>query len=322
MLLLLLVAVSSIYFYPVWKDAGVLQRNMEAGQIAFELEVELDRAALEKGQEKVLENLAKLTGYVEDALFRLRIMGSARGDEIQVMIYPEGEENPLIELYLSDELDAVNETLPYNSIRRNLVEKYGLLDHIMPAEMEAVYMTLEQTEQIFNLDLSRIREFRLPDLGAARSAGGYFLVLALASKEKLEQGCRYRIETEQVCMEVSVGEEQGQVRIEFSMENPGELTEQQSELLSRLGMELPVEELQLLKHISAVIEPGKGEKPEAPTRFMDQEKVDLIVKIRDLIQDISDFFTSEEETIQGWDGCGQPSGIPEGFPHTFGGRPG
>ena len=56
-------------------------------------------------------------------------------------------------------------------------------------------------------------------------------------------------------------------------------------------------ELQMLKSISAVIEPGKGEKPEAPTRFMDQEKVDLIVKIRDLIREISDFFTPEEKRL-------------------------
>lgn len=303
-----------IYFYPIWKDAGVLQRHMAAGQFAFELEVELDRAALESGQKKLLENLAKLTGYEEDALFRLRIEGCVREDKIRALIYPEGEAEPLIELYLSEELDAINETLPYNTIRRNLVEKYALLDHIMPAEREAVYMTLEQVEQIFDLDLSRIRKFCLPDFDAGRSAAGYFPLLALASKEKTEQGCRYGIEAGQVRMEVEVevgsfvsggngdvqpgsGEKQGTVRIEFSMEHPGELAEQTAELLSRLGMELPVQELQLLKSISVVMEPGKGETPAAPTRFIGQDKVDLIVKIRDLIQDITGFFTPKEETL-------------------------
>lgn len=300
-----------IYSYPIWKDAGVLRRYMAAGQFTFDLEVELDRTALEAGQAKLLENLAKLTGYEEDALFRLRIKGRTRGDKIQALIYPEGEEEPLMELYLSDELDAVNETLPYNTIRKNLVEKVALLDHIMPAELEAVYMTLEQVEQIFDLDLSRIREFHLPEFSTDRSTAAYFPLLALAPKERTEQGCRYGVAMEQVRMEVEIGssgsgengnaepggEETGIVRIEFSMENPGELAEQQAALLSRLGMELPVGELQMLKSISAVIEPGKGEKPEAPTRFMDQEKVDLIVKIRDLIREISDFFTPEEKRL-------------------------
>lgn len=301
-----------IYFQPIWKDAGVLQRHMAAGQFTFELEVELDRAALESGQKKLLENLAKLTGYEEDALFRLRIEGCVREDKIRALIYPEGEEEPLIELYLSEKMDAVNETLPYNTIRRNLVEKYALLDHIMPAEREAVYMTLEQVEQIFDLDLSRIREFRLPDLDAGRSVAGYFPLLALASKEKTEQGCRYGIEAGQVRMEVEVGsfvsggngdvqpdgrENPGAVRIEFSMEHPGEQAEQTAELLSRLGMELPVRELQMLKNISVVMEPGKGEAPTAPIRFIGQDKVDLIVKIRDLIQDITGFFTPKEGTL-------------------------
>ena len=182
-----------IYSYPIWKDAGVLRRYMAAGQFTFDLEVELDRTALEAGQAKLLENLAKLTGYEEDALFRLRIKGRTRGDKIQALIYPEGEEEPLMELYLSDELDAVNETLPYNTIRKNLVEKVALLDHIMPAELEAVYMTLEQVEQIFDLDLSRIREFHLPEFSTDRSTAAYFPLLALAPKERTEQGCRYGV---------------------------------------------------------------------------------------------------------------------------------
>ncbi len=307
-LTLLLAAVlgACIYSYPIWKDAGVLRRHMAAGQFTFDLEVELDRTALEAGQTKLLENLAKLTGYEEDALFRLRIKGRARGDEIQALLYPEGEEEPLIELYLSDGLDAINETLPYNTIRRNLVEKVSLLDHIMPAELEAVYMTLEQVEQIFDLDLSRIREFHLPESSSGRSIAVYFPLLALASKERTEEGCRYRIEAEQVRMAVGIGssdsgekgnaepdgrEKAGAVRIEFSMENPGALAEQQAALLSRLGIELPVGELKMLKSISVVMEPGKGEAPTAPTQFIGQEKVNLIVEIRDLIRKISDFFT-------------------------------
>lgn len=305
-ILLAAVLGACIYSYPIWKDAGVLRRHMAAGQLTFELEVELDRNALEAGQTKLLENFAKLTGYEEDALFRLRIKGRARGDEMQALIYPEGEEEPLIELYLSDKLDAINETLPYNTIRKNLVEKVALLDHIMPAELEAVYMTLEQVEQIFDLDLSRIREFHLPEFSTDRSTAAYFPLLALAPKERTEQGCRYGMEMEQVRMEVEIGssgsgedgsvepgggEKTGTVKIEFSMENPGELAEQQAALLSRLGMELPVGEMQMLKSISAVVEPGKGEPPTAPTQFVGQEKVDLIVEIWDLIRKISDFFT-------------------------------
>lgn len=72
-ILLAAVLGACIYSYPIWKDAGVLRRHMAAGQLTFELEVELDRNALEAGQAKLLENLAKLTGYEEDALFRVRI---------------------------------------------------------------------------------------------------------------------------------------------------------------------------------------------------------------------------------------------------------
>ena len=176
-------------------------------------------------------------------------------------------------------------------------------------------MTAEQAEQIFHLDLSAVKSFQMPNLGAGKSAVGYFAVLALASKEKLEQGYRYEISADQAVLRVEItdyasegntgtdgegrgGESPGQVRIQLDLTKPGELAAQQSQLLARLGIELPVRELAMLENISIVMEPGKGSEPEAPDRFMDQKKADLIVEIRDLIVKLADLFTSEESPAQ------------------------
>lgn len=316
LLLLLAAALAAcIYLYPVWKAAGILQRHMAAGCFTYELDVQVDKTALEAGQREVLENLAKLTGYDEEAMFRLRVSGTVWEDKIQAMIYPQGGTEPLMELYLSNEVKALNETRPYNTIRSNLIGKYEILEHIMPAEMEAIYMTAEQAEQIFHLDLSAVKSFQMPNLGAGKSAVGYFAVLALASKEKLEQGYRYEISADQAVLRVEItdyasegntgtdgegrgGESPGQVRIQLDLTKPGELAAQQSQLLARLGIELPVRELAMLENISIVMEPGKGSEPEAPDRFMDQKKADLIVEIRDLIVKLADLFTSEESPAQ------------------------
>ena len=135
-ILILLAAVVTgvgIYCYPKWKAAGRLQEGMTSACFSFELEVALDRQAMEAGQVEVLEKLARLTGFEEEAMFRFTVRGSVREDKIHGMFYPMGSEDPLIELYLSSDRDVINETLPYNTIRKNLVSRYGLLDYVMPA---------------------------------------------------------------------------------------------------------------------------------------------------------------------------------------------
>ena len=75
-ILILLAAVLTgvgIYCYPKWKAAGRLQEGMTSACFSFELEVALDRQAMEAGQVEVLEKLARLTGFEEEAMFRFTV---------------------------------------------------------------------------------------------------------------------------------------------------------------------------------------------------------------------------------------------------------
>lgn len=293
--LLLFLAVTAgvcIYFYPVWKAAGILKENMDAPCFTYEMEVELNGAGLEEGQRKLLENLGKLTGFGERSLFSLTVRGSVWEDKIHALIYPKGAQEPLLELYLGEDADILNETLPYNTIRGNLTEKYGILDHIMPAEMEAVYMTLEQLEDIFELDLSRVRDFRLPDPGGQRSRAVYFMLLAFMNREEVQEGSSFAKSLgPEAWLRIELARENDPAVIRLEMRNPGEVLAGKEKLLERLGISLPSEQLTQLNSISAVIRPGRGEAFSFPTRMIDQKKVDLIVGIRDFIRKIGDIFS-------------------------------
>ena len=146
-LLLAAVAGAGLYLYPAWKAAKALGDEMERPCKAFVLEVELDRDAVPREQEKMLGMLAKLTGIPEDAMYRLSIEGSAMEGKVHLLICPDGRTEPLIELYLSEDMSVINETMLYSAIRGNLTEKLGLLDYLMPRQEETVYMTLEQVAE-------------------------------------------------------------------------------------------------------------------------------------------------------------------------------
>ena len=205
--LLLAAAVGAgLYLYPAWKAAKALGDEMELPCKAFVLEVELDRDAVPREQEKMLGMLAKLTGIPEDAMYRLSIEGSAMEGKVHLLICPDGRTEPLIELYLSDDMSVINETMLYSAIRGNLTEKLGLLDYLMPRQEETVYMTLEQVEQLFGADLSGIGDMRLPAPEKEIGAGEYFLLLAVMAREKSGNGYSFALEREQMSLGFDVAD--------------------------------------------------------------------------------------------------------------------
>lgn len=216
LLLLLAIAVYlGIRLYPVWKAAAYLSENMDFAHYTYELEVELDQEKMQREQGRLFEILTEVTGFETEAMCRLTVRGSVWEDTIHAMIYPEGmeevhsTESPLIELYLGSDMDVVNETYIYNAVRNQLAEKVRLLGLVMPEQNEMLYMTLEQVEQIFGLDLKGVRNFSLQTDGDDIGAGQYFIMLALMSREKTGEGSRFTLETEQVELEVTVPEGDG-----------------------------------------------------------------------------------------------------------------
>lgn len=293
-LLLLAAAVIGlgIYFYPKWKAAGLLQEKLSQGRFAYEVRVELDEAALKEGQARVLKILTQLAGFQEDALFTLTIRGVVEEGCTYALIYPKGSSEPLLELYLGSDANVINETMPYNTIRGNLTAKYGLLDYVMPAEQDAVYMTLEQVEQLFDLDLEGVRNFAVPVSKEGLSRLKCFFLLMPMSHEEKGEGDEYKMALAGEGVRLGMSGMSGAERmtLEFEVQDLGAAFEKGREFLSRLGIELPQYELEMLKSVSVSMMPGEGEAIVIPSKLVDQDKVDLLVEIRDLIRKIGEFF--------------------------------
>ena len=318
LLLLLAIAVYlGIRLYPVWKAAVYLAENMDFAHYTYELEVELDQEEMQREQGRLLEILAAVTGFEPEAMCRLTVRGSVWEDTIHALIYPGGmegvqaTESPLIELYLGSDTDVVNETYIYNAVRNHLAEKVRLLGLVMPEQNEMLYMTLEQVEQIFGLDLKGVRDFSLQTDGEGIGAGQYFIMLALMSREKAAEGSSFTLETEQVGLEVTVPEGDSADTVSapilrlhmeqvHSMEDGGSteggfsgkilhsikelagLDGKVDQIFSQMGFPVSGEQLAAVKSLSVTIEPG-GNEIIMPTNFVNQTVVELISRIRELV---------------------------------------
>ena len=285
--LLLLIAAAvclGIRFYPVWRAARYLHENMDLAHYAYELEVELDSGALRREYGSLFTVLTGMTGFEEDALCHLTVRGNVWEDTIHVLLYPQGAGNPLVELYLGNDMDVINETLIYHAVRSHLAEQFRLFGLVLPEQEESLYMSLEQVEQRFGLDLESVRNFGLPFTGDEISAVRYFILLAVMDREKGEGRSLYSLETGQMAagIEVPEGGSDVPLTLRLHIEKPGETDEKILGIISRLGFPVDRGRLSMVKSVSLTMVPG-GNEIVMPENFVNQTVVELISRIRELL---------------------------------------
>lgn len=276
---------AGLYFYPTWKAAKILEEKMGLSSLAYELEVKIDREKLPEEQRKTLDILAELTGVSEDAIYQLTIEGSAQGDKIGMTIYPEGAAKPLTEIYLEGDTCVINETMLYDAVRSQLTGQYPLLGYLMPEQKETQYITLEQIEQLFGVELGEIRAFHLPKADSSLTAKQYFILLAAMSREKQAGGWQFGMDAEQARLRFEI-EGDSSVNLQFHIQNPSQTLPQGAWLLSRIGIEAPDVQLDMVESFSVALTPEENATVTMPTNSVSQSVIDMISEIRTWLEGI------------------------------------
>ncbi len=281
-LIILLAAGSAalFYAYPRWKAARLMQEKIDFACFSYELEAELDLEELPREQADIIETLAELTGIRTEALCSPVLRGSVWEDRIHILLYLQGDGAPAAEFYLGDDTGVINESLSYNVIRDNLVSQYGFLEKLMPKQEGDLYMTLEQIERLFGLDLSDVRGIGNPLRESRMTVGKYFALLLFMARQ---ENSFERLE-EHVELRVNADEED--MMLQAEVHNPRELLEEKRRLLSGLGLYLPASGVQAVKEISLTIRPNEGGEFGIPTELVNQDLVDILSEIRDWVKRI------------------------------------
>lgn len=278
----------AIRFYPVYGAATFLEKNLTLDHMEYSVEVEINRDELEEKQAKLLDGLASITGMDRDAMYRLKIEGSVDGDIIHACIYPDGQTSPLIELYLSDDTDVINGAILYNAVRENYCGQNPMLTYLIPVWSDHEYVTLEQAEQMLEVDLSTLRDFRMPFRDTKLSAKMYFAALAVMQRENAAEAERYYMKLAGLELVLRLNETEPSVEAELDMEKPAALLEKYADKLSLLGVSLDSDRLRIFDAISATVRMEKdGTALQIPENVISQNTVDIISGLRSVVQEIS-----------------------------------
>lgn len=159
MLLLLILAAAILLGINLVPTAGRLQRALTAQNCAVTLEAALDIQELTADQQKFLQVLSRITGLEETEWQELTLQGGYDGEAIRLDVYGKGG-TLLTRLYLSQDCQAMNLHTVYDMAHAHLTETAGLLAQVLPDWNMGDYISLQQLEEAFGLELGEFPDMQ------------------------------------------------------------------------------------------------------------------------------------------------------------------
>ena len=154
--MLIALAILGIRIIP---QARRLQAALTAPGCAIDAKVELNTDKLTADQQKLLEILSGLMGLPETEWGRVTLQGGYDGDAIRLAVSGEGG-SPLTELYLTQDCQAINIHAIYDRAYSYLTGENGLLTMVLPKWSLGDYISLQQLEHAFGLELGQLPDIR------------------------------------------------------------------------------------------------------------------------------------------------------------------
>lgn len=269
-----------ILAYPNWKAAAILKEALNPARVDYELTVQLSGEQITEEQRQFAEVLSALTGIETENFYKLHMKGTVSDGIVETQIFPDGQENPLFELYLSDEQDVMNGAMFYQAVRSNLVGGNALMERLFPKWEDHTYVSLEQAEQIFGIDLRAVREFSLPQIKDV-STFSWFTAL-LTMKRETGDAITYSTEKAGVTLKLVLREDES-AAAEFEIPD---FPETFARLQEKKVLSADTQQFALVQQLSGNISETDEEKLSVPEDCISQDTVEILEGVRVLIQEL------------------------------------
>ena len=160
-LLLLIIVVVVILAVRIIPVASRLLSALKSQSCAMTIEASLDQQTLTRDQQKFLQNLSMLTGVDQEQWGELTLQGGYDGNALELAVYGgKDTDSPLTQLYLTQDCQAMDIHAIYDRAYTHLTEKVGLLALVLPQWSFGDYVSLQQLEYAFGLQLGELPDIR------------------------------------------------------------------------------------------------------------------------------------------------------------------
>lgn len=285
-LILAAVVAAAIYFYSLWRTAKDFEKNLDLAHFSYVVDVELERDGLTREQLALIDSLARISGLEQQDFMQMHIEGSVWEDRVYAEVSIPGLDAPLTEVYLSKGDDFINASFIYDTIRSEMVEKYALLDELLPVIEENFYMTMKQAEELTGEDMSSVRNFEPFFSQYNLTAVEYFAALAALPHLEHEKGSALVLKE----LKEPSGTNGKKVSLYFEVEQPAQVVERNVEkygkILTQLNINIDGSSFKALKRLAVTLSSDGVQKIVIPGNVMSRKQLDAVREVRRLLEDI------------------------------------
>lgn len=272
---------AAVWAYPLLQAARTLKSLAGAQGIDFEINIALNRDRLSEGQERFLETAALLLQTEESSCMSWEISGRLSGGHGYAEISCEGLKGAVTDVYFSKDYTVVNVKMLYEALRDNFMDVHPVMGNLMKDWEYSDYVSLEQLEEIFQVEIGNIYRLDLPEGISGQNTWLNLLALCRMDRKKSAGGRRQfgmQWDSYQVSLEIgesdrepedSAGEEDGQERV------PGAAV-----------YGLDTTDGQIVKSYEAEFSAGAGREITFPDSVMGQKEIEQFQGLRDILRGI------------------------------------
>ena len=147
-----------IYLFPIIKVVQMFWNVSDTLQFHYQSSFDLKEEDLSEEQRNFINVLSSLLEVEKESCLLWNAEGMVYDNTGYVKLYCEAFENPITELYLTKEEQIINVGMFYRTIQSSIAENYMLLSKLLPDWNGAEFISLEQIEEIFDVDLKDFLE--------------------------------------------------------------------------------------------------------------------------------------------------------------------
>lgn len=141
---------------PIIETAKTLSKAESLSRFNFNVELNIDENRLSDKQLDFVNNISSMLGVESSSMLKLKLEGSLYDDTAYAVISNEAVGSQITKVYIHGDEAYINVKMIYDLITSRLIERYPLLDYLIPDWSYGEYITTSQLETIFDVDFEEL----------------------------------------------------------------------------------------------------------------------------------------------------------------------
>lgn len=179
---------AAIRLAPLLQTVRTLRQITGADSVSYEADITLNRKSFSKEQEQFLQAVAWVLETDEQSCMEWKVRGSVSDGRGYAQVFCDGVDGVVTDAYFGEDYAVMNVRMLYETLQKNFAGAHPILGSLLPDWKYSDYVSLEQVEEIFQVDIKGMYKLDLPKELAQQSTWKSVMMLQAAKCGKSEDG--------------------------------------------------------------------------------------------------------------------------------------